>query len=296
MEFRVLKYFLMTAREENITRAANILHITQPSLSRQIKQLEDELGVKLFNRHKHSISLTEDGMLLKRRAQEIVSLAEKTQLEITHKDGHLAGEIVIGCGEMKSIKFLSRFFNEFTTKYPQVRLDIHTAMADDIKERIENGLSDIGLLTEPVDINKYEFCRLPTKDRWGVFVHRESHQAALEFIQPPDLINMPLIIPKRQLVQNEILNWFGEYRDKMEILGTYNLLYNAAALANSSGGGVICIDLFQKLDDLIFVPLAPSLETGSVLVWKKYQILPPVTAQFIQSFKQYLKNIDAYTR
>ena len=164
MELRVLNYFLIVAREENITKAAQLLHVTQPTLSRQLMQLEEELGVKLFHRGKHSISLTEDGMLLRRRAQELASLSEKTKLELRHKAEMPGGEIAIGCGETKSMSLLSQSMVSFREMYPQVQFRIYSAIADDIKERIEKGLLDMGLLVEPVDISKYEFIRLPVKE------------------------------------------------------------------------------------------------------------------------------------
>ena len=157
MELRVLKYFLMVAREENITKAASLLHITQPTLSRRLMQLEEELGTTLFRRSNHSIVLTDDGMLLKRRAREIVALAEKTEQEFSHKEEALTGEISIGCGETRNMSFLSRQIALFRKEHPLVQFNIYSANADDIKERIEKGLLDFGLLMEPVDIGKYEF-------------------------------------------------------------------------------------------------------------------------------------------
>ena len=168
VEIRVLKYFLMVAREENITKAAVLLHLTQPTLSRQLMQLEEELGVKLFHRSKHSIVLTEDGMLLKRRAQEIVSLSHKTVQELSHKEDMLSGEIAIGCGETKGMLFLSEQIRKFQQKYPLVQFSIHSAIADDIKERVEKGILDIGLPMEPADVGKYEFIHMPQKEK-GVY-------------------------------------------------------------------------------------------------------------------------------
>lgn len=168
MEIRVLRYFFMVAREENITRAAKLLHITQPTLSRQLIQLEEELGVKLFQRGRHDISLTEDGMLLKRCDMEIVSLSDKTIDELSHKEGSLSGEISIGCGETRSMSILAEKIAKFRDLQSLVQFDIYSAIADDIKERIENGVLDMGLLSEPVDIGKYEFIRMPIKERWGV--------------------------------------------------------------------------------------------------------------------------------
>ena len=287
MEFRVLKYFLMVAREENITKAAALLHLTQPTLSRQLMQLEAELGVKLFHRSKHSIILTEDGMLLKRRAQEIVSLSDKTVQELSHKEDVLSGEIAIGCGETKNMLFLSEQIKKFRQKYPLVQFSIHSAIADDIKERIEKGILDIGLLMEPVDVGKYEFIRMPQKEKWGILVRKDSELAAKESINPKDLTNVPLIMVKRELVKNELASWFGDYYEGLQIAATYNLILNAASMVERGVGVALCFDLGAAFyEDLCFIPLAPTLETGSVLVWKKNQTLGAATSQFMR----YLRN------
>jgi DNA-binding transcriptional LysR family regulator len=287
MEFRVLKYFLMVAREENITKAAALLHLTQPTLSRQLMQLEAELGVKLFHRSKHSIILTEDGMLLKRRAQEIISLSDKTVQELSHKEDVLSGEIAIGCGETKNMLFLSEQIRKFRQKYPLVQFSIHSAIADDIKERIEKGILDIGLLMEPVDIGKYEFIRMPQKEKWGILVRKDSELAAKESINPKDLTNVPLIMVKRELVKNELASWFGDYYEGLQIAATYNLILNAASMVERGVGVALCFDLGVSFyEDLCFIPLAPTLETGSVLVWKKNQTLGAATSQFMR----YLRN------
>ena len=202
MELRVLNYFLMVAREENITRAAQLLHVTQPTLSRQLMQLEEELGVQLFHRGKHSVRLTEEGMLLRRRAQELVSLSEKTKQELQCREEVPAGEIAIGCGETKSMSLLSSSMVSFRERYPLVQFSIYSAIADDIKERIEKGLLDMGLLVEPVDISKYEYIRLPVKERWGVLVREDSPLARKASVTPEDLLDIPLIMSRREPVKN----------------------------------------------------------------------------------------------
>lgn len=289
MEFRVLKYFLMVAREENITKAAALLHLTQPTLSRQLMQLEDELGVKLFHRSKHCIILTEDGMLLKRRAQEILSLSAKTVQELSHREDVLSGEIAIGCGEAKSMGFLSEQIRKFRQEHPLVQFNIHSAIADDIKERIEKGILDIGLLMEPVDVGKYEFIRMPQKEKWGILVRKDSELAAKESVKPKDLVGVPLIMVKRELVKNELASWFGDDYEELQIAATYNLILNAAAMVERGVGVALCFNFGAVFyEDLCFVPLAPTLETGSVLVWKKNQMLGAVTSQFMQFFKNAL--------
>ena len=194
MELRVLNYFLMAAREENITKAAQLLHVTQPTLSRQLMQLEEELGVKLFQRSNHCIVLTEEGMLLKRRAQELISLAEKTRQDLMQKDTELTGEISIGCGELQSVDFLAKLLARFQTENPLVQINIFSGNADSIKERIENGLLDMGLLPEPVDMTKYAFLHVPQRETWGVPVHKDSELAEKQAVSPPDLLNAPLMI------------------------------------------------------------------------------------------------------
>lgn len=282
MELRVLKYFLIVAREENITKAANLLHLTQPTLSRQLMQLEDELGVKLFHRTKHNIVLTEDGLLLKRRAQEIVTLADKTKEEFLHKEEELTGEIAIGCGETRNMSFLSEKIRLFKEQYPLVTFQIYSAIADDVKERMEQGLIDIGLLTEPVDISKYDFIRLKEKERWGIIVSRDDPLAEKEAITFKDLLEVPLLIPVRQSVQHEFSAWFQEDFENLNIGANYNLILNAANMVRHHVGAALCFDLDFQYDDLKFIPLFPELNTGAVLVWKKNQMFSKVTSKFIQ--------------
>ena len=289
MEFRVLKYFLMVAREENITKAAALLHMTQPTLSRQLRQLEEELGVKLFRRGKHSIRLTEDGLLLKRRAQELVALSDKTVQELSHKDDVLSGEIAIGCGETKSMLFLAEHIKHFQKQYPLVQFHLYSATADDIKERIEKGILDIGLLTDPVDVGKYAFLRMPQNEHWGVLMPSDADLAQKNEICPEDLREIPLIMAKRESVQQELASWFGDAYDHLHIAATYNLIVNAATMAKCGVGMVLCLDFGATLfENLRFVPLSPTLETGSVLVWKKNQMLHPATAQFLTCIRNAL--------
>lgn len=282
LELRVLEYYLMVAREENITRAAELLHITQPTLSRQIAQLEEELGVKLFYRGKHSITMTEDGLLLKRRAQELVDLADKTKQELTHDEKELSGTIFIGSGETKSMHLLAELLAEFRSRHPRVDFDLYSATSDDIKERIEKGLIDIGLLMEPVDVGKYQFLRVAERVPWGVLVRRDCALAGKASVTAADLLGIPVILTRRDSIKNELANWFGEYFDRMEIAATYNLLYNAAILAEHINGAVLCMGNGFSFENLVFVPIEPRLETGSVLVWKKSQFFSQVTASFIE--------------
>lgn len=292
VELRVLNYFLMVAREENITKAAQLLHVTQPTLSRQLMQLEGELGVKLFQRSSHCIILTEEGMLLKRRAQEMVLLAEKTKRDLLQTETELSGEIAIGCGELQSVDFLSKMLVRFQRENPLVQLSLYSGNADGIKERIENGLLDMGLLSEPVDVTKYAFLRAPQKEIWGVLVHRDSPLAGRQSVGPLDLYDQPIMLSNRELIKNIIANWFGSLSDALHVVGNYNLLYNAAIMVRNRVGVAICIKLDCTYDDTVFIPFSPAMESGSVLVWKKDQMMSPVTASFLSFTKKCFLDIS----
>ena len=286
MELRVLKYFLTVAREENITKAAQILHITQPTLSRQLIQLEEELGVKLLKRSGHHVYLTDDGLLLKRRAQEITELAEKTVDDFLHRDSEIAGEIAIGSGEYKASRVLTDLMAEFQKEYPLVRYRVFSSDSDNIKEQIERGLLDMGLLMEPVDISKYDFVRIPEEEVWGVLVREDMELAKKEYVVPEDLVDLPLIMTRREMMQNELMHWFGEYAEQLEIMGGGNLLYNMAAMVRSGIGIVITPMLECSYEGLRFVPLRPGIQSGIVLVWKKAQMYSAAARKFIEFIRK----------
>lgn len=291
MELRVLQYFLAVAREENFTKAAGQLHVTQPTLSRQIAQLEEELGVKLFVRSNHNIILTEDGMILKRRAQEMLTLADKTKRDFLHKNDYLEGIISIGSGEFLSTRYLTDCIAAFRKRYPLVRYEFYSGNAGNIRDNIERGLLDIGLMSEPIDIHKYDFISMPIKEEWGALVRYDSPLAEKDSISPRDLTEVPLISTLGEFMEGNIRKWFGEYADQAQIIAKGNLLYNEAMLAESTGGVVIGIRLNYSFDKLRFLPFSPPLESGTALAWKKEQIFPAATAAFIDFSKKYLKSI-----
>ncbi len=291
MELRVLKYFLAIAREENFTKAAQQLHVTQPTLSRQIAQLEEELGATLFVRSNHNIILTEDGMILKRRAQEILSLADKIKRDFLHKDKDLEGIILIGSGEFLSTRCLTDCIAEFRKKHPLVRYEFYSGNAGNIRDHIERGLLDMGLMSEPIDIRKYEFISMPVKEEWGAFVREDSPLIDKEFVSPQDLVGIPLILPLSDFAESNIGKWFGEYASQVESIAKGNLLYNEAMMAQSNIGAVIGIKLNCNYDGLKFIPLKPALKIDTALAWKKEQIFSAATAAFIDFAKQYLKSI-----
>lgn len=233
MDLRVLKYFLVVAREENITKAAELLHVSQPAISRQIAQLEEELGIQAFKRSNHHITLTEDGMLLKRRAQEMIDLAEKTRQDFAQKKEEIAGEIAIGSGELFSVCALGKMLADFQALHPKVRYNLFSGNADHIKERIESGTLDLGLLSLPVDVAKYDFLRFPMREEWGALVRQDDPLAQKPFAQPEDLQNTPILLAERAPVQHELANWFGALYDRLNVVVTFNLLYNAAMLVRN---------------------------------------------------------------
>ena len=282
MELRVLRYFLAIAEEENITRAADILHVTQPTLSRQIMQLEDELGTKLFKRSRYCIRLTEDGLFLKRRAEEILALAENTAEAIGNKDKDIAGEITIGCTETHSMDALAAKMAEFRDLHKGVSYNIFTTNADGIKENIEKGVFELGLVTEPVDTTRFETLHLQGKERWGALVREDDPLASKEFVYPDDVKDRALILPVRSEVRYILEGWFGASFQDLDIAARYNLGRNVAVMVQNGLGTGICFDLFSSYDGLRFIPLLPPLMTGSAIVWKKNQLFSTVTRSFIE--------------
>lgn len=291
MELRVLKYFLTVAREENITKAAALLHLTQPTLSRQLMQLEDELGVQLFHRSRYHIILTDEGMLLRRRAQELVDLAEKTAQEF-RKDPELRGEISIGSGDLEGMHVLAGLLASFQKLHPQITYQICSGNADHIKGQLERGTLDLGLLLEPVDISKYDMIRLPVKEQWGVHVREDSPLAQRKSITAQDLSKLPLIYTRRGVVQKELERWFGPYAKDIRVAATGNLPYNMALLAREDMGAFLTIRLRCSYEGLCFLPLSPPLEASTVLAWKKTEVFPSTVSALLEHIKECLASIS----
>ncbi len=292
MELRVLNYFLTIAREENFTRAARQLHVTQPTLSRQIADLEQELGVKLFVRSNHNIILTEDGMILKRRAQEILSLADKTKRDFLQKDEALSGTISIGSGEFRSTEYLAKIIAGFRRKYPNVTYEIYSGNANNIRDYIERGHLDIGLMSEPIDMRKYNFVNMPIKEQWGLFAPVDSPLSEKESISPEDLKGMSIVTATGDFNQSRIGKWLVDCREQVEIAATANLPYNEAVLVKENIGVMLSINLNCTYENLRFIPLRPALEVSTALAWKKEQIFSATTSAFIDFASQYLKGIS----
>ena len=295
MDIRVLEYYLIVAREESITKAAAILQVTQPTLSRQLMQLEEELQVKLFNRTSHSVVLTEDGLLFKRRAQEIVALSEKTKRDFIRGNRELSGEIGIGCGEFRSIQIIAQIMKEFKKEHPFVTFQIYSGNSSNIKERIESGILDIGVILDYVDIRKYEYVRIPLSEEWGVLVREDSPLAAMEYVTPEDIRELPLIISERSMRDNELADWIGKKYEDLNIVSTYNLMYNAAIMVANGMGVAGCIKLDCRYEGTRFVPARPSVKNNSVFAWKKALSQSQAVSSFIEFSRIYIKRISSNT-
>lgn len=291
MEIRVLRYFLTVVREESISKAAEVLHITQPTLSRQLAQMEEETGVKLFDRGSRKITLTSEGMLLRRRAEEILELVDRTVAELPLQEKDIEGTISIGSGEVAGMEVLSQMCGTFREKHPNVNFDMYTATADVVKERMDRGLIDIGLLLEPIDMEKFDYIRLGVKERFVVLMRPDSPLAGKKQITRDDLVDLPVILPRRLNVQSQLANWFGDSFDKLNIAFTGNLSTNAAIVVKQGYGYAIVVEgvtPYWDKSQVISRPLYPELSSGTVLAWKRGQPLGNAAEKFIEYMKCFL--------
>ena len=288
MEIRVLRYFLTVVREQSITKASEVLHITQPTLSRQLAQMEEEVRVKLFDRGTRKITLTNEGLLLRRRAEEILQLVDKTERELVVQEEQVEGKITIGCGEIASVQLLPDLFKSFHEKYPRVTFDIYTATADHVKDQMDRGLVDIGLLLEPIDIEKYDFIRLNMKGRWVALMSPDSPLADHDSVTAEELSELPLILPRRLRVQSELASWFGGYYEKLNVLFTSNLSTNSAIMVNQGLAYSVVVEgavPFWDQSKITYRPLYPELTATSVLAWKRGQPFSLAATKFIEHIK-----------
>lgn len=285
MELRVLRYFLTVAQEENITRAAEALHMTQPTLSRQLSQLEEELGARLFERGARHITLTNEGVLLRRRAQELISLADKTERELAAQSELMEGEISLGCGVLDSVAVLADLMDSFSRLNPGVTFEVFTSAADVIRDRMDRGLTDVGLLLEPVSMDSYEFIRLGVRESWMAVMRPDDPLAAQESVTAADLARRELIMPLREAVKNELASWFGELYPSLRIRYTSNISTNAAILAQKGFGILVVIAgslPFLDASKLVMRPLSPALSSSSILAWKRGVPLSRAAEGFIE--------------
>lgn len=291
MELRVLRYFLAVAKEESITAASETLHVTQPTLSRQHMELEEEFGKKLFIRGNRKITLTDEGILLRKRAEEIVELVEKTETEITASDEIINGDIYIGEGETDAMRIIAHIVKKLQEKYPQVKYHLFSGNADDVTERLDRGLLDFGVVIEPANIQKYDYLKLPATDTWGVLMRKDSPLAQNTVIKPKDLHNIPLLCSRQSMVGKGISQWIGKDFEKLNIVATYNLVYNASLMVEEGIGYALSLDKLVNTTGnsaLCFKPLEPKLEVGLNIVWKKSQVFSKAAKKFLEMLESEL--------
>lgn len=294
MEIRVLRYFIAIANQESISAAANYLHLSQPTLSRQINDLEKELGTTLLIRGNRKISLTDEGLFLLERAKEIVELVDKTEANFNQPEEIISGEIYIGGGETEAMHIIAKTLKEVLTTSPNIKFHTYSGNADDITAKLDSGLLDFGIVIEPADKQKYNFIQLPAIDTWGVLMLKTSPLADKSFLEPKDLIDKPLIISRQTAGSNEIAGWFGQEIEYLPIVGTYNLLYNASLMVKENIGYAMCIDKLidtSEESELCFRPLSPKLEAGLNIIWKKHQVFSSAAKKFLGQLRS---NIDIY--
>ncbi len=297
MELRVLQYFLAVTREQSISGAAESLHLSQPTLSRQLRDMEDELGKQLLIRGNRRVTLTEEGMILRKRAEEILELVKKAEEEISQTDDIVAGDITVGAGETDGIRFLTRAAQSLQKDYPLVHFHIVSGDGITVTEDLDKGLIDFGLVFfGKVDESKYEYIKVPYQDTWGVMMRRDSPLAGKKSITAKDLEGLPLIISRQALHKSELQEFFSGNMDKINIAATYNLLFNGSLMVDEGMGYAICFDKIINVSgdsNLCFRPLQPKLTASVYVVWKKYQVLTKAAELFLRKLREMAaKGID----
>ena len=288
MDIRVLQYFLAVAREESITRAAEALQMTQPPLSRQLKDLEEELGKQLLIRGSKKVTLTEDGMLLRKRAEELIELMEKTKAELASSDDNNQGEIYIGGGETDAVSLFAQTAGKLQESYPLIHYHIYSGDAEIVMEKLDKGLIDFGLLVGPVDVSRYDYMRLPVSDIWGVLMRKDSPLAEKDVICAEDLWDKPLIVSHQASISNDMMAWLQKDAGKLNIVMTYDLIFNASLFVKKGIGYAITLDKIINTtgdSELCFRPLYPTLEAGLCIAWKKYQVFSKASKEFLRLLK-----------
>lgn len=291
MELRVLEYFLAVAREQSISKAAQTLHLTQPTLSRQIRDMEEELGKQLLIRGNRKITLTEDGLLLRKRAMEILSLVNKTEQEIIQDNSTISGDIIIGTGETEGTRFISEIAKKLQKTYPLIHYHLVSGDADDIIDQLDKGLYDFGILMGSDLAKNYESLHLPYKNQNGVIMRKDDPLAKKSNISPSDLENQPLIVSRQQIDTGLLASWAGKSYENYNIVATYNLMYNASIMVEEGFGLALGFDGVIRIPEdsnLCFRRFSPPLEVDMALVWKKYQIFSKAAELFLNEVKEYL--------
>lgn len=288
MELRVLEYFLAVAEAGSISKAAEHLHLTQPTLSRQIKELEESLGKQLFIRGSRKITLTDDGVLLRKRAQEIVSLVAKTENEVRAISTDLSGDIYIGAAESDSVRYILKCISALQKNHA-VRLHILSGDAKDTLEKLDNGLIDFALILGEIDRHKYNAIELPVTDTWGLLMKKNSHLANKEYISPKDLDGLPIILSRQSQIEENLNTWLNSNNINFETVATYNLIYNASLMVDEGMGYALTLDKlinYTGTNDLKFIPLNPSITLQSNIIWKKNQIFSKTAKAFFSELKK----------
>lgn len=289
MELRVLQYFLAVTREQSISGAAESLHLSQPTLSRQLKELEEELGKQLFVRGNRRVTLTEEGMILRKRSEEILELVKKAEDEISLSDETVAGDITIGAGETDGIRLLTNAAQMLQKEYPLIHFHIVSGDRVTVTEEMDRGLIDFGLLFGKIDNLKYEYIQIPYKDRYGVLMRRDSELAEKKTILPKDLLTQPLILSRQALNDSSLQAIFGCDKEKLNIVATYNLLFNGSLMVDEGMGYAVCLDKIINVSgesNLCFRPFEPEVEAHLSLAWKKYQVLTKAAEKFLMKCQE----------
>lgn len=289
MELRELKYFLAVTREQSISKAAEALYITQPNLSRQMQNLEKEIGQQLFIRGTKKITLTEAGQLLRKRAEEIIELYNQTETELNKPITDISGDIYIGGGESYVMGLIAKAASSVQSDYPNVKFHIFSGDSSTVSERLDKGLIDFGIFIEPHDLSKYDYLRLPLHDTWGVIMRKDSPLAEKEFVTPEDLWDKPIIRSEQSLGRNIVTDWFRKSFDELNVVATYNLLYNASLLVEQGLGYAVSLDKLINTSgnsNLCFRPLYPELISHLDIAWKKYQVFPKCTEIFLKRLQE----------
>ena len=292
MEIRVLRYFLAIAREENMTRAAKYLHVTQPTLSKQIKQLEEEIGKKLFIRSNYSIKLTDEGLLLRKRAEDILSMVDKTMEEFQALDDITGGDIYIVAAESESFSYFATVAKDLQLQYPNVKFHLYSGNTEVIAERLDRGLLDFAIIVQEVDLSKYNYIKIPTSDTWGVIMRKDSPLAKKEYITIEDLIDLPLIV-SRQGITEDYPKLFKEKLDQLHIVATFDLIYNASVMVKEGFGYALSFDKIvdtSENSELCFRVLKPELKTNMYIIWKKYQVFTPIAEKLLSKMQQHFND------
>jgi len=293
MDLKILRYFLTVAQVKNITKAADQLNITQPTLSRQLILLEESIGVSLFIKEKRTIELTDEGKFLQKRAREILDLADKTLVEITDEKVLISGTVSIGLIESFSSDELYKQMKFFTTIYQNVVFNIHNGSHDDLLNKMENGTIDLCLLLDPVDTSKYNVIRLSEDDHWGVIVRQDDPLSINESIEIIKLINLPLVLPLRKSLINEIENWFGKDKYKLTITARYNMVSSAIQCAENKIGYPFCLNssMIKMSKSVCFRPLSPRKKSQSIIIWKKNRNFNSATELYVKNIYHFFNNL-----